>query len=155
MVTAKIRITKKDLQRKSKYMTPSNILEFIPSWEQRKCRKRTKAHFATSLVRGRMLEKRTKSRLFHENNSVFTLKNMSAIINKMGKELEEEKDWTNHTWLSTDEETFPEIFVEFAGQSFKEVYENEKDYVEFILSVREATGLFKAFQIYCQNREQT
>ena len=62
-------------------------------------------------------------------------------------------DWSDHTWKVRDDTVFPPCMTDFARMTFKQVYENDKGYVKFMNSVKEATGLFKAFQEYCKIRE--
>ena len=48
-------------------------------------------------------------------------------------------------------ERFPSGFMNIGGKTFKWVMENKKEWVEFVLNkMKNATGLFKDFQDYCQ-----
>ena len=65
------------------------------------------------------------------------------------------KDWTNHKWEVADDTIFPSVMTDFAQMSFKQVYENDIEYVKFMRTIKEATGLFKAFQKYIEIRDST
>lgn len=48
-------------------------------------------------------------------------------------------------------ERFPVGFMNIGGKSFKWVLANKKEWVEFVLTkMKNATGVFKDFQDYCQ-----
>jgi hypothetical protein len=79
---------------------------------------------------------------------------MSSIIVKMNKEQKGDlTDWANIKWEARDYTRFPYFMTEFKNQTFKHVYETNQEYVDFMKKITEATGIFKAFQEYCQIRE--
>ena len=63
-----------------------------------------------------------------------------------------ENSTPKYTWKARDDTRFPPIMAEFANQTFKHVYEINKPYVEYMLKIRKATGIYKAFQDYCKKR---
>jgi hypothetical protein len=61
-------------------------------------------------------------------------------------------DWKNVVWTPNEDSVFPYFINDFPNMTFKEVYDNNKDYVEFMLRVRNPTGLYKAFVDYAKGR---
>ena len=55
-------------------------------------------------------------------------------------------------WAITDETQFPPGFFDIGNKTFTWVFENKKEFVEFIILVSDPTGLFLAFQKYCTQR---
>jgi hypothetical protein len=76
---------------------------------------------------------------------------MSAVINKMATNT----DWSNVKWIANDDTCFPPFMLDFPNHSFKQVYETDQDYVNFMMKVTKPTGLFKAFVEYCRIRQQS
>jgi hypothetical protein len=64
-------------------------------------------------------------------------------------------DWENYQWEARDCTRFPYFMTDFKNKTFKYVFENHPEYVEFMLKVTKATGLFKAFIEYCRIRQQS
>ena len=73
----------------------------------------------------------------------------------MDKEQGDGTDWENFKWEARDCTKFPYFMTDFKNQSFKQVYETKQVYVDFMKKVTGATGIFKAFQEYCQIRDQS
>ena len=52
------------------------------------------------------------------------------------------------SWAIDDNTMFPIGFFDIGGKTFEWVFENKTEFREHILQIREATGLWKAFQDY-------
>lgn len=122
---------------------------FIMSMEQRARLRSIGDRLKSRRARSILPKKQRKSALYTGFTNPFDLKIMSAIINKMEKEQGDRTDWESYKWVVSDDSKFPYFITDFAHMTFLEVYEKDKEYVDFILKIRECTGFFKAFQDYC------
>lgn len=59
---------------------------------------------------------------------------------------------TNLDWVVDDETVFPEGFFDIGLRTFKYVFLNKKEFVDFIILVTNPTGIFEAFQKYCKHK---
>ena len=55
-------------------------------------------------------------------------------------------------WAIDHGTTFPPGFFDIGNKTFTWVFENKKEFVEFIILVSNPTGLFLSFQKYCTQR---
>ena len=55
-------------------------------------------------------------------------------------------------WPVANGTKFPHGFFDIGNKTFEEVYNTRKEFVNFIKSVEDASGLFESFQTYCFGR---
>ena len=56
------------------------------------------------------------------------------------------------SWPVDDDTLFPIGFFDIGGKTFEWVYGNKTEFREYILEIRDATGLWKAFQDYVMHK---
>ena len=148
-MTNRITITAEDLSHPSNNVCPAKNPHLIFSLEQEKRMGTVDGLMVAGCERRVLLANKRKSALFNSNPVPFNLTKMSSVINKM----QPANEWTNYKWTAKDSTVFPSCMTDFAQMTFKQVYETDKKYVEFMRTIKEATGLFKAFQQYIELRE--
>jgi hypothetical protein len=56
------------------------------------------------------------------------------------------------SWPVNDNTVFPKGFFDIGDKTFDWVYTNKKEFREYILEIKKATGLWKSFQDYVVKR---
>ena len=56
------------------------------------------------------------------------------------------------SWPVKDDTLFPKGFFDIGGKTFEWVFDNRKEFVEYIREITNATGLWKSFQDYILSR---